>query len=335
MPQMKRPLLTFILEKAMMVCPFLFEVMTTMRWIARRTTISLFNYLVLEELRHQLTEQRARYKLFPREKQNGRFPGIAFLALITAILFIPLIIMSSHDQGSGVNPVAAFTGSFGLSGLPNLYENKVTISGNRITSDQRNQISQLGDPRLDRFSKRPSEEVQVIDLPFGSMLEWEASPDAIRSSLDDIVKNTSIEPFGTITVQLRSATTRNRVQTVTLTRFGANLGAEQREHLLKILNSTAGHANNTNITIQEFVPAFLQISYDGEPIWVNDYYYNASFQYIEGSLGERYWELDTSSRSLPAFFNTENATRVGVWSEKTPDQITAQLLGSAAGLLGL
>jgi hypothetical protein len=67
----RRPLFTVIYEVVYRLIPFLSETVTVMQWIASKTTIALFDYLILATLKSKLRERQALRQLFPTAKQKG------------------------------------------------------------------------------------------------------------------------------------------------------------------------------------------------------------------------------------------------------------------------
>jgi hypothetical protein len=301
-----------------------------MRWIASRTTISLFGYLVIHELKSKLKQQRASQVTFPPGKQEGRIEGIIFLAGLIALLFVPLMIMSSSETASMINPISVATASFGISGLPTFYDNQVVPF--TLSDENRKQFNLSG---LTRFLQSPSEQIQVIDLPFGSMLQWTVSSDAIAASkvlLND--SKSTVIPYGSFALVMSNATTSNRVQTVTKETHGENLDATSRKSIELALNGTA-----TSLFIPGFLPMFLTIGYDQTPNWIPNYTYKVEFRYVtNGNETGAFWQMRSQPENpeTPKYItDCVNCSRILVWSEKVPDAITGTVLASTGGILGL
>jgi hypothetical protein len=330
---MKRPLVVMVSEMAFRLIPFLFEVMTVMRWIASNSTISLFDYLIVQELKSKLKERDASRVLFPPAKAKSRIVGVLVLAGLIALLFVPLLVMSSNETVSIVNPGSVATASFGVSGLPTFYDNQVAIAGRILAESERRQIT--GND-LARFWQSPLEQVQLIDLPFSSMREWTVSADALNES-DTYLKQPDAVcyPYGSLQFIMAKATTSNRVQTVTLELAGDQLPRDALNNL-----TAAIEKNSSSIFIPALLPMFVTVGYDEAPKSISNYAYKVEFRYVNATNGNGpYWQMKSyppQISGLPGFMtNTAGISRVLIWSEKVPNAITGTMMASTGGILGL
>jgi hypothetical protein len=316
------------------IVPFLFEIVTVMRWIASRTTIALLDYLVIQELKSKLIQQRASRVLFPQEKQKGRIEGILLLAGLIALLFVPLMIMSSRDTASITNLAAVATARFGISGLPTFYDNEIAVTNSILSDAERTQLSNFSGARdISRFWQSPVEQVQVLEFPTGSMLQWTVSPDAVSRSLISLNSTTgSFIPYGSISLLMQNATTMNRVTTVTIASYGSELGPAGRKNLTDALNRI-----NASISVSHLLPLFVTIGYDEAPTWITDYTYRVDFKVVLSNESSVSWEIQSTpdGKGIPTFMQQANKSVVLVWSEKVPDAITGTVLASTGGILGL
>jgi hypothetical protein len=298
-----------------------------MKWIASRTTIPLFDYLVIRELKSKLKQQRATQLVFLPGKQKGRIEGILFLTALIALLFIPLMVMSSRETTSIRNPINVATAGFGISGLPIFYQNQ--IIPRNLTLDQR---EQLNSSELSQFKQSPIEQLQMIDLPFGSMLQWTISSDAIQSAANQ--SNSSFLPYGSLALMMSNATTSNRVQTVTIGTLESPLNESNRQNLFLALDG-----NETSLFLTAFLPMFVRIGYDQIPKSIESFMWDIEFRFVKNGMVGAFWEMRSMSgnrEEIPKFMKeTENVSKIVVWSEKVPNEITGSMLASTGGILGL
>ncbi|KAH0793897.1 hypothetical protein GPJ56_002109 [Histomonas meleagridis] len=223
---------------------------------------------------------------------------------------------------------------FGISGLPNFYENQIT--GTTLTLEDQIEISQLSDPLLLQFYSTNVEQNQYIDFSFGSMNQWIATPDSINLAIETLSSNTTnVTPFGTLSFTFKYATTSNKAQSVVLNIFSQKLTEEQKLNLTKALSNDG---DDQIIFIKNFIPMFITIPYDSLATYVDKYYYDATFK-MQYENNEKYWELSTSINrtDLPKMFlNRDNKTRIVVWSQPVLDALLGSILSNAGGtIIGL
>jgi hypothetical protein len=303
-----------------------------MRWIASKTTIALFDYLILATLKSKLRQRQAMRQLFPTAKQKGRIEGIIFLILIVALLFIPLMIMSSKDSVGQRNSPQLFDCHLGVSGLATFYENQIAVPGQGLTEDQKKNISELRNKDLTLFATGASDQIRVIDLPMTSMVQWSISQDSRMANLASLTNGTGTYfPYGILSMTFSAATTKNRALRIEIPVRGDDLTVEQRRNLSSALNHT-----NVSVIFWNILPIYIKVPYDGTANAVANQNYNVQFRYTDIS-GSGSWEMSTwpnQTRQMK-FMGGPNLTSILVWSEKTPDAITGSLLTSTGGLLGL
>ena len=329
----KLPLFTFIYELIYRSCPFLFEIIICMKWVAKKTSISLFNTMILEFVKSKLKSRRASYKLFPPTKENNRCVGILFLIAFIGLLFLPLFLLSSSDRTTVLNPASIVQSEFGIAGIARFYESMLTIENSFITSTMQSQINKMNDTSLLTFYTMPEDQIQIIDLPFGSLSEFLITPDARDETISKLKDNSSVYiPYGTLSADFKTATTKNKVQNVVLSVFQEQLNEEQKADLINALKNNEG-----GITINNFIPMFFYVPNDSESGWIDGYYYNATFKIVE-KKGIDYWQLETvpsNPDKVAPFFYVENVTRIVLYSQKSPDQYIGSLISSTGGIIGL
>lgn len=331
----KGPLFVWLYQTIFLAVPFLLPIVTCMKWIASGTSIGIFDYLIFEELKAKLKRQRAALVVFKKEPERTRLKGCLLLAVMLALLFVPLVIMSSTQTNGIANPANVASVSFGLSGLPDIYENQITTTSSTIRRADREAITDLDDESLIAFSTMSLEEIQVIRFPFSSMSQWIASPDAISTVLDILSDNTSsISLFGSVTFGFQKSTSENKVQNVKFDLYSNTLTSEQRMALHEILD---GSNSTAEITIERLIPMFYQVGFSSAPTPVTKYSYDAVFRSTNHS-GIPCWEMDTRPAEgviIPEFMQTAEETVIVLWSGKSMGTIAGSLLSSAGGLLGL
>ncbi|OHS95191.1 hypothetical protein TRFO_02120 [Tritrichomonas foetus] len=336
----KKPLFTMVYEIVVRACPFLFEIMVCMKWIANKTSVSLFNTFILQFIKSKLKGQRASYMISPPRKAKGHAVGILFLILMIFLLFVPLLLLSTSDSTTILNPATIVESHFGIAGLTNFYENLITVENSKISSSQQTEISELNDTTLLTFYSMSSSQIQILDLPFGSMNEFDITPDAKSSAIDQLSQNEStFIPFGTISLSFKTATTKNKVQNVVLNLFANKLTEEQKINLTSALLSN--YSSETVVEIPNFLPMFVYIPYDSVSGQIDHYYYDATFKKFSDGVTTSWQLITTPSASLtskiPNFLNvsSQNTTRIVVWSQPTPDQYIGSLISSTGGIIGL
>ena len=331
----KNPLFVWVYETLFLVIPFLLPIVTCMKWIASGTSIGIFDYLIFEELKAKLKRQRAALVVFKKEPERTRLKGFLLLVVMLALLFVPLVIMSSTQNSGIVNPASIASVSFGLSGLPNIYENHITIKDSMISRADRESITELDDESLIAFSSMSLDQIQVVRLPFSSMNQWIPSPDAMTNVLDLLSDDkSSIAFFGSVTFGFQKSTSENKVQNVKFDLYSNALTRDQRESLKQLLD---GSNSTVDITIERLLPMFYQVGYSSEPTPVAKYSYDVTFRSTNVSNAIA-WEMDTRPDSrivIPEFMQTGNETVMVLWSGKSMGSIAGSLLSSAGGLLGL
>jgi hypothetical protein len=241
--------------------------------------------------------------------------------------------MSSTDNSSVLNPATLASSSYGIAGFPDFYEAQNAIAQNSVASDEQKQIRALDDPALSSFAASPLPELQQIALPFHSMVQWSASPDALNASLRAGCNGSTFIPFGRTSIGFHSATTRNKVQTVQLSQYGDPLAFGECLNLMRAFSG-----NNTQVTVNRLIPLFLSVRYDGDPTWIGNYGYNVTFRFFHGDTP--YWRMETvPAGPVPDFvrkrLQTDNLSVIVVWSEKALGTITSSVLSSTGGILGL
>jgi hypothetical protein len=329
----KRPLFTMLYEIVFRIVPFLFEIVTSMQWIASRTTIGLFDYFVIKELKSKLLQRRASRVLFPQEKQKGRIEGILLLAGFIALLFVPLMIMSSRETGSLQNPATVASAHFGISGLPTFYDNEIPVAQRTLNDTERTALQKFsGASNVARFWQSP-DQVQVLEFPTGSMVQWMVSPDAVSRCLAQLNDTTvAFTPYGSISLSMTNATTTNRATTVAVASHGAPLDDAGRRNLSLALNRA-----NASISVPNLLPLFVTVGYDETPRGIAGFTSRIDFKVVIGNESSMFWEIQSTpdGKETPAFMQQANKSTLLVWSEKVPDAITGTVLASTGGILGL
>jgi hypothetical protein len=324
---------TICVELFFQYFPFLFEIVTVMKWIASKTTMPMWNYMVVEILKTKLIERQAINKLWPEEKQVGRIEGVAFLVIIIALLFVPLLIMTSSSSTSKLNPATVLEIDFGVSGLPSLYEGQFALDHTGISADEQAQIKKLNDNTLSEFVTVPVDQIQQIVLPFGSMQQWSVSPDAIASALAESCNSSSFIPFARLTISFRSPTTRNQAENLRVSQEGSPFNYDQCMNLTRALEG-----KDTQILVPSFLRMFLNVKYTDDATWAPGYDYDITLSHFAQPVP--YWRMEASlTRPVPEFIKQnieqKNRTTIIVGSAKVPDDITGSLLSSTGGLIGL
>lgn len=333
----KRPLFTYIAENILLVCPFLFEFKVVMKWIANKTSISLLNSLLLELVKSKLKARRAQSILWPPEKQESRFSGILFLFAMIFLLFFPLFILSSSSSTTDLNPASIIQTQFGVSGMTSFYQNMLTAE-KKISEEQQKQIADLNDSSLLTYYSMSTQQIQVVDLPFGSMEEFLITPDATQLALDQLKDNTSeFAPFGSISLMFKHATTKNAQQIVNFNLIGDILNQEQKENLSLVLSETN---RSVELYMPRFIPMFIYVPYESTNDYINNYFYDAIFTRKYADQVD-FWHLKTvpsDPKKTPPFLqlaHLNNVTRLVLWSQPTPDKLIGSLLTSTGGIIGL
>jgi hypothetical protein len=111
-------------------CPFVFEVNTIVDWIARRTRVSLGDFVIVRDVALQL-EILVAHQMNPKYGEARR-PLVAIawgvLGLIAVVLFVPLFFVSERQGVSLNNPPITATFEIGIGSIPTLYIARGVIS---------------------------------------------------------------------------------------------------------------------------------------------------------------------------------------------------------------
>jgi hypothetical protein len=91
------------------------------------------------------------------------------------------MVMLSSQTASVANPASVATASFGIPGLPTPHEKQIAPTGRTFTLSEQAQIR--GGDSLRPFRRSPLEQVQVLELPVWSMVQWSVSPDALSATI--------------------------------------------------------------------------------------------------------------------------------------------------------
>lgn len=341
-----KPLLIIIYEVVLRACPFLFEIVVVMKWIANRTSVTLFNTLILEHVKSKLKQRRATSILFPPRKQRGSCVGVLFLFLMIFLLFFPLLLLSSSDSTTTINPASIIESKFGVAGISSFYEYLTTVEHSQLTDSQQKQIFNMNDSSLVTYYSMSISQLQVLDFPFSSMSEFIVTPDANNIAIDHLKDNESeFIPFGTISLSFKTATTKAKARNVVFNIFGEKLNETEKYNLSELL-SNKSTSSTTELRIKNFIPMFIYVPYDNENSYIKGYFYDAIFRLTstdssESNGGSDYWHLETvpsDPENTPDFIKDsykENVTRIVLWSQATPTKLIGSLLTSTGGIIGL
>ena len=338
----RQPLIQWLSSIIVLAVPFLFEFICCIKWLASKTAISIFDSLVIEEVKIRLIKQRNYLIILPPNSETkGKTIGYLLLLLLVVLLFIPFLIMMGSTTTSQPNPVKIASISAGILGLPNFYEGSYTTSSkDTITSEEQTAILSLGDTLLSPFYDNSLESSQYFTYPPVTMTNWLLSSSSIDYYLDTYLEtnDTEITPFITATYQFTKTTTKNSVDTVTLTKYGSPLDDETKETLRNALYAVQEGTMDEpiSLTFPKLIPLMTLVPLDSSAEFLTTYTIDAVFSLnISGNIPV--WNVVanvTNPSNFPSFVES-GAIPALIYSQPSFDALVSTLLSSTGGFLGL
>jgi hypothetical protein len=273
----KRPLFEYISQLLVLNIPFVFAFIEVMRWSAIKTSISLFNTLVLKRFERQLKLNRSHDKAFPEDEDEtpeppSRITGYLFLLLMISLLFVPLVFLSSSSTTTDLNPGLILSYEFGIPGLPSFYEARIP-KGPYATIAEQEEIRNLTySNELIQFYSNKREQVQKFQVPSGSLSFFEMTSLQQQEIIKNLKENnTEFYPYLEISIIFRASTTLNSVNNIVMNLNGEPLSDEARHNLtIALENKTEG----TIIKFENILPAFLGIPHELEAFTPEHFFYD-------------------------------------------------------------
>jgi len=239
------------------IIPFLYELRTILDWTFIPTTLDFFDYLRVEDIYADVYRVAClAASRTPRKPGSNRSCGekcgigCSLFLLMAAVLWLPLIILSSALPGmSGVDiiPVTSASMRVQLHGYAPLYATDLTNVTNNPPVFLESDFKSL---RMGRsFITSDMETVQPIEFPSYSSTLWKI-PYASKAQLAKIIdqENVTIE----VTLMFERESSSNSEINVT---FKTELDSNDRKNIAQVLRTGLG----ASTTLTNIIPRFLKM----------------------------------------------------------------------------
>ena len=335
------PLVLYLTNVIILVVPFLFEFINTVKWLASTTSVALFDKLIIEELKMRLVKQRSAITLFPPDSEKKKKTlGVFILIILIALIFVPFLIMMGSSTTSQPNPLKVATLETGILGLPNFYMGTYTTNGKDVlTPERQTDIFKLNDTDLSPFYDNEALYTQYIEFPSITMTNWIMSDPLIDYYMNKLKdEENSTIPFVKVTYEFESTTTKNKVETFSLTNYGNPLNDEQMNQLINALNATKNGeiTEPIQLVIPDLFPVFTIVPLDTYASTVVRYKMDGIFT-LNISKSIPLWQVETNVSNpdfFPSFIKPGKIVEY-IFSQPSFDAIVTSLLSSTGGFLGL
>ncbi|XP_055681362.1 piezo-type mechanosensitive ion channel component isoform X3 [Lutzomyia longipalpis] len=295
--------------KAYMFIPFLFELRTLMDWIWTDTSMTLFDWLKMEDIFANMYQLKCSRKLesdFPAPRGMKKTTLVKYLmgggmlfGLITIIWF-PLGLFALGNTVGESNPPFDVSVSMKIGPFEPIYF--ANAQGSNIQKFTEEQWLMLNQPyKRDKtavtfLTNYEAADVAVVDLGPNSTSVWAISPPDLQRMREDIDSTDTLKIVFRYTVSRVTYSKENPGVITDETSYDLIYGDPIRQTLSGMLsNQTAG-----NVSIPHLLPKFLKVKNNGvlKPIpqmIPSDYPETAGFRNITLKLFEadnvRWWEL--------------------------------------------
>ena len=338
-----KPIFTYVTNLTINSIPFLFEFIYIIKWISSRTSIDLFDSLVISKLKLILSKRRAGQKIFSKDSdEKSHWMGYLGLILMIALLFIPFLLMVRSSSTSTPNPVKVASLETGVFGFPPFYSGtSIPDDNDFLTSRQQEDI--LNTPKndfLSPFYTNAGGQSQFIKYPQVTSTNWIISDSLVKSSLESILNNSSAPfiPYVKASFQFGSTTTKNNVETVTITNYGDRLENDQIEVLKETFIAVTNRSLTKNITlyVSKLVPLYYLIPLSSDASDVPGYDFDVAFKLEINDAGQPSWSITSNitQSGFPNFVSSGILSSL-VYSQPSFDALIGSLLSSTGGFLGL
>uniref|UniRef100_A0A1B0DRJ2 Uncharacterized protein n=1 Tax=Phlebotomus papatasi TaxID=29031 RepID=A0A1B0DRJ2_PHLPP len=295
--------------KAYIFIPFLFELRTLMDWIWTDTSMTLFDWLKMEDIfanMYQLKCSRKMESDFPAPRGSKKTTLVKYLmgggmlfGLITIIWF-PLGLFALGNTVGESNPPFDVSVSMKIGPFEPIYfANAQGSNIQKFTEDDwllLNQPYKRDKTAVTFLTNYEAADVAVVDLGPNSTSVWAISPPDLQRMREDIESQDTLKIVFRYTVSRITYSKENPGVITDETSYDLTYGDPIRQVLSGMLsNQTAG-----NVSIPHLLPKFLKVKNNGvlKPIpqlIPSDYEETAGFRNITLKLFEadnvRWWEL--------------------------------------------
>ncbi|XP_055712299.1 piezo-type mechanosensitive ion channel component isoform X3 [Phlebotomus papatasi] len=295
--------------KAYIFIPFLFELRTLMDWIWTDTSMTLFDWLKMEDIfanMYQLKCSRKMESDFPAPRGSKKTTLVKYLmgggmlfGLITIIWF-PLGLFALGNTVGESNPPFDVSVSMKIGPFEPIYfANAQGSNIQKFTEDDwllLNQPYKRDKTAVTFLTNYEAADVAVVDLGPNSTSVWAISPPDLQRMREDIESQDTLKIVFRYTVSRITYSKENPGVITDETSYDLTYGDPIRQVLSGMLsNQTAG-----NVSIPHLLPKFLKVKNNGvlkpiPPLIPSDYEETAGFRNITLKLFEadnvRWWEL--------------------------------------------
>ncbi|EAY20517.1 hypothetical protein TVAG_238890 [Trichomonas vaginalis G3] len=332
------PLFTYIKLLTISKVPFLFEFIQLTKWLACTTSLNMFDFMIIGQLRSKLCKQVALLKLFPaNSRKKSHVLGILFMIAMFCLLFAPFIVMMSSSTTSITNNVQVASVSLGIYGLPELFTGTVLPNEDSfITNSMQKKIMAMNDQKLDPFFANSKRESQYFNYPGITMTNWIISESSARFAMYTIKNTTNpiFIPYVTFKFTVQTPTTKKNIDQITITKNGKQLSEKDLETLYKALECTVTSTSpqeNLTFYLDSLVPVFFIIPLSADATAVSGYTFNVTFSFQQSYSGNYYWSINAMrNENLPDDIKEGPISSI-VFSKPTYDETIGSILSKTGG----
>ncbi|XP_059615886.1 piezo-type mechanosensitive ion channel component isoform X4 [Phlebotomus argentipes] len=295
--------------KAYMFIPFLFELRSLMDWIWTDTSMTLFDWLKMEDIFANMYQLKCSRKMeddFPAPRGTKKTTVVKYLmgggmllGLVTIIWF-PLGLFALGNTVGESNPPFDVSVTMKIGPFEPIYfANAQGSNIQKFTEDDwllLNQPYKRDKTAVTFLTNYEAADVAVVDLGPNSTSVWAISPPDLQRMREDIESQDTLKIFFRYTVSRVTYSKENPGVITDETSYDLVYGDPIRQVLSGMLsNQTAG-----NVSIPHILPKFLKVKNNGvlKPIpqlIPSDYPEDAGYRNITLKLYEadnvRWWEL--------------------------------------------
>jgi tetrahydromethanopterin S-methyltransferase subunit F len=151
-------------------CPFVFEIDTIVKWISRKTQVSLGDFFIVRDVSLQLEQLVAR-QMNPKYGERSRpmqVVGWGMVIALGVLLFVPLFFFTDSLNSQIDNPPQSITLEIGIDSIPSIFVAKGTIYP--VTAEEQRLLPSDADPI---FLETSNTYLSRIVFPTFSFSNWE------------------------------------------------------------------------------------------------------------------------------------------------------------------
>ncbi|XP_067001205.2 piezo-type mechanosensitive ion channel component isoform X3 [Anabrus simplex] len=315
-------MINMICFKGFMNIPFLFELRALMDWVWTDTSMTLFDWLKMEDIFAHIFEHKCARRMeteYPQPRGERKSPTVKYfmgggiLFAIIAIIWFPLVLFALGNTVGESNIPYDVTLSVRIGPYPPVYS--MSAQNATIFTFTHKDWTQLGNAykrnRIAQtfFSGYDQDDIAVAWFDRNSSTTWDISPPDQQRLIADV--ESSDKPIiVTMTLTVSRVSNNPAISGVAsnseewiIEAPGKGKTNPQRQELLKMLR---GDENTTSVVLQRVFPKFLKVTNRGKVVPVTQLLdgktdkekslRNVSMKLFHGSYGnlkstQEWWEL--------------------------------------------